>query len=84
MISKAGTLKIAVDETTRYLLFLKNGELVVLEIPQTINLSKYQNKQVLVTGTYNKATNILKVTDIAEITVFNTTIIPKQSTPSAQ
>ena len=81
-ISRAGTLKIAIGDTMRYLLSLKNGELVVLEIPPTINLSKYQNKQVLVTGTYNKTSNILKVTDIAEIQVWNTLEIP-ESTQSA-
>ena len=78
-LSRAGTLKIAVGDTTRYLLSLKNGELVVLEIPPTINLSKYQNKQVLVTGTYNKTANILKVSDIAEIEIFNTTAVASSS-----
>lgn len=81
-ISRAGTLKIAVGDTTRYLLSLKNGELVVLEIPATINLLKYQNKQVLVTGTYNKASNILKVTDIAEIQLFNPTVIESTTSSS--
>ena len=65
------------------MLSLKNGELVVLDVPPTINLLKYQNKQVLVTGTYNKSTNILKVTDIAEVQVWNTLEIP-ESTQSAK
>ena len=82
IISRAGTLKIAVSDETRYLLALKNGELVVLNIPATINLAKYQNKQVLVTGTYNRIANVIKVTDIAEVQLFNPTVIP-ESTQSA-
>ena len=82
IISRAGTLKIAVSSSTRYLLALKNGELVVLEIPSTINLVKYKDKQVLVTGTYNRTANVIKVTDIAEIQIFNPTVIP-ESTQSA-
>jgi len=83
ILSRAGTLKIAVGDTTRYLLSLKNGELVVLDIPPTINLSKYQNKQVLVTGTYNKTANILKVTDIAEVEVFNPIVISQPESTSS-
>lgn len=83
VLSRAGTLKIAVGGTTRYLLSLKNGELVVLDVPPIINLIKYQNKQVLVTGTYNKSTNILKLIDIAEVQVWNTLEIPG-STQSAK
>ena len=79
IISRAGTLKIAVSQETKYLLALKNGELVVLDIPSSINLSKYQNKQVLVTGTYNRTANVIKVTDIAEVQLFNPIIIPESS-----
>ncbi len=84
IISRAGTLKIAVSTQTKYLLALKNGELVVLDIPQTINLSRYNDKQVLVTGTYNSTANVLKVTDIAEVQVFNpTVVVPVESSQSA-
>ena len=83
-ISRAGTLKIAKSTTQiRYLLSLKNGEIVTLVVPTTIDLTKYANKQVLVTGSYNKNTGILTVSDIAEITIFNPTVIP-ESTQSAQ
>lgn len=86
-LSRAGILKIAKSATqTRYLLSLKNGDLINLQIPPTIDLSKYANKQVLVTGLYDKTTGILNVTDIAQIEIFNTTVIlqPTQSaTPSA-
>lgn len=82
IISRAGTLKIALSQQTKYLLALKNGELVVLLLPQTINLNQYNGKQVLVTGTYNSTANVLRVTDIAEVQVFNTTVIPSP-TPSA-
>ena len=82
--SRAGTLKIAVSTQTKYLLALKNGELVVLNIPSTIDLNKYNGKQVLVTGTYNSTANILKVTDIAEVQLFNTTIVaPLESSSSS-
>lgn len=81
-ISRAGILKIAKSTTTTsYLLSLKNGDILVLEVPTTIDLSKYANKQILVTGLYNKITNTLKVADIAEISIFNSTII--QATSSA-
>lgn len=77
VLSRAGTLRIAKGATvTRYLLALRNGEIVNLQIPTTIDLTKYANKQVLVTGTQDKATGILVVTDIAEIEVFNPTTIP--------
>lgn len=88
-ISRAGTLKIASGVQTHYLLSLSNGAIVNLQIPQNINLTKYQNKQVLVTGTLDKTTGTLNVTDIAEIQIFNSTSIPAtqsatlQSTPSA-
>lgn len=81
-ISRAGILKIAKGTTgTRYLLALRNGEILNLQIPVTIDLSKYANKQVLVTGYQNKTTGVLNVTDIAEIEVFNVTEIP-QTMPS--
>lgn len=81
-ISRAGTLRIAKGSTsTRYLLALRNGEIVNLEIPKNIDLSKYAEKQVLVTGIQDKATGVIKVSDIAEIEVFNTTEI--ESTSSA-
>ena len=82
-ISKAGALRIAKSAAkTTYLLALRNGELVSLEIPPTIDLTKYANKQILVTGTLDKNTNILKVTDIAEVTIYNSIKIP-ESTSSA-
>ncbi|OGD92766.1 hypothetical protein A3E14_00025 [Candidatus Curtissbacteria bacterium RIFCSPHIGHO2_12_FULL_41_13] len=77
-VSKAGTLKVAKGSSqTRYLLSLRNGTLVPLEIPESINLSKYTNKQVLVTGLQNKDTGVISVMDIAEVEVFNVTEIPK-------
>lgn len=82
-ISKAGVLKVAKSQTrTSYLLTLSNGALIVLEIPQEINLTRYANKQILVTGVYDKNTNVLRVTDIGEVTIYNTTVIP-ESTGSA-
>lgn len=81
-ISKAGTLKVAKGVETHYLLSLKNGEILNLLIPPTIDLTKYSNKQVLVTGTYNKTTGMLTVSDIAEVEVFNSTVIPSP-TPQA-
>lgn len=81
-LSRAGTLKIAKSATkTTYLLALRNGTLVNLEVPDYIDLTKYQNKQILVTGSYNSTTGVLTVTDIAEIEVFNSLEIT--STPSA-
>jgi len=76
-ISKAGTLKVAKSLTkTTYLLSLRNGELINLSIPPNIDLTKYANKQVLITGTYNKGTDTLTVNDIAEVVVFNEKEIP--------
>ena len=76
-LSRAGTLRVAKGSTgTRYLLALRNGEIVNLQIPAIIDLTKYANKQVLVTGTQDKTTGILIVSDIAEIEVFNPTVIP--------
>lgn len=66
---------------THYLLALRNGEIVNLEIPKNIDLSKYAERQVLVTGIQDKATGVIKVSDIAEIEVFNKTEI--ESTSSA-
>lgn len=83
ILSRAGTLKIAKSAAqTRYLLLLKNGDLINLQIPQTIDLSKYANKQVLLTGLYDKTTGTLNVTDIAEIELFNATVIPQEATSS--
>ena len=83
-VSKAGTLKVAKGASqTRYLLSLRNGTLVPLEIPESINLSKYTNKQVLVTGLQNKETGVISVTDIAEVEVFNVTEIPKATPVSS-
>lgn len=77
-ISKAGTLRIAKSASkTTYLLALRNGELMSLEIPETINLAKYGNKQILVSGTLDKNTNVLRVTDIAEVTIYNSLQIPE-------
>lgn len=81
-VSRAGTLRIAVGNETKYLLALRNGTLVVLDIPTTIDLNKYKDKQVLVTGTLNSTTGILKVTDIAEVQIFNPTTVPESSSSS--
>ena len=92
--SRSGTLKIARSgDQIKYVLALKNGENVLLEVPANIQLTKYQNKQVLVTGIYNRQANLISVTEIAEIELFNETTLvlpsptpiptPAQSTPSA-
>lgn len=91
--SRSGTLKVArTGNQIKYVLALKNGENVLLEVPTNIQLTKYQNKQVLVTGIYNRQANVIAVTEIAEIELFNETIlpsptptptVPSQSTPSA-
>lgn len=82
-ISRAGTLKVARGTQTRYLLQLRNGEIINLQIPTEIDLSKYANKQVLVTGVVNKTTGVINVEDIAEIEVFNITQI-EQPSPSPE
>lgn len=93
--SRSGILKIAkTGSQTKYVLALKNGENVLLEVPQNIQLTKYQNKLVLVTGIYNRQSNVITVTEIAEIEVISETslTIPSptpsptagESTPSAQ
>lgn len=83
-ISKSGTLKVAKGDQTRYLLSLRNGQIMNLEIPEGFDLTKYANKQVLVTGIQDKTTGVLKVTDIAEVEVFNPTVVqPQESSPSA-
>ena len=92
--SRSGTLKIARSgDQIKYVLALKNGENVLLVVPTNIQLTKYQNKQVLVTGYYNRQANLISVTEIAEIELFNETTLvipsptpiptPAQSTPSA-
>lgn len=82
-ISRAGVLKIARGKETRYLLNLKDGRVVVLEIPLGADLSKYQNKQVLVTGPYNRNTSVMKVEDIAEIELLNEVLVSPSATSSA-
>lgn len=78
--SRSGTLKIAkVGTQTKYVLALRNGDNVVLEIPQGMDLSTYRNKQVLVTGIFDRQANLIKVTEIAEIEVINETIAPSMS-----
>jgi hypothetical protein len=84
-ISRAGILKVAKSQTqTSYILSLQNGDVLILEVPTTIDLTKYANKQILVTGLLNQTTYTLKVSDIAEVQIFNPTIIPAEATPSAQ
>lgn len=83
-LSKAGVLKIAKSpQTVRYLLQPRFGDVIILQIPQNFNLANYSNKQVFVTGTYNKSTNTLKVQDIAEIELFNVLQISPEATPTA-
>lgn len=78
--SRSGTLKVAkVGTISKYVLALKNGENVLLQAPEALDLSKYGNKLVLVTGFYNRAANLISVTEIAEIEVFNETTL---ATPS--
>lgn len=92
--SRSGILKVAKTEgQIKYVLALKNGENVLLQIPKNIELTKYQNKQVLVTGIYNRQANVISVLEIAEIELFNQTSLasptptpiptPIQSTSSA-
>lgn len=80
-VSRAGTLKVAKGATqSRYLLQLRNGEIMNLQIGANIDLTKYAEKQVLITGFQNKTTGVINVTDIAEIEVLNKTVIPKTPT----
>lgn len=93
--SRTGTLKVAkVGNQTKYVLSLRNGDNVVLQIPETLDVKPYQNKQVLVTGYFNRNANLIEVTEIAEIEVFNETSAspppaggpsptPKESTQSS-
>ena len=82
-ISKAGTLKVAKGASqTRYLLSLRNGTILNLDIPNYIDLTKYADKQVLVSGYQDKDTGFISVSDIAEIEAFNQTEI-MQPSPSA-
>ncbi len=80
--NRTGTLRIAVGNQTTYLLALRNGTLVVLDVPNSIELNKFKDKQVLVTGTLNTSTGILTVTEIAEVQPFGTPT--PQATSSAQ
>lgn len=83
-LSKVGKLQVAKSATkTTYILALSNGASVPLEVSPNTDLTRYANRQILVTGTYNKDTNILKVTDIAEVSLFNATIVPTEFTQSA-
>lgn len=93
--SRSGTLKIAkVGILTKYVLALRNGENVALEISAGMDLSVYRNKQVLVTGIYERQANVIIVSEIAEIELFNGTTLsspnpsptapPSESTFSAQ
>lgn len=91
--SRSGTLKIArTGNLAKYVLALKNGENVLLDIPINMDLAKYQNKLVLITGIFERQSNLIKVTEIAEIEVINETNAPSpspvptppQSTSSAQ
>lgn len=82
VISRAGILKIAQGKETRYLLNLKDGRIIVLEIPPQIDIKKYQNKQILVTGPYNRTTSVMKVEDIAEIELFNEVSVSPSPTPT--
>jgi len=93
--SRSGTLKVAKTGTqTKYVLGLKNGENVLLEISADMDLSKYQNKLVLITGIYNRQANMITVTEIAEIELFNETTVtsppptggpsPNEATPASQ
>ena len=93
--SRSGTLKVAKTGTQiKYVLGLKNGENVLLEIPADMDLSKYQNKLVLITGIYNRQANMITITEIAEIELFNETTLespppsggpsPNEATPASQ
>ena len=79
-LSRVGTLKVARGTQTTYLLALKSGDYLTLKVPPTIDLTRYGNQQVLVTGSLDKQTGILTVTDIAEVQLFNDTKIPESTT----
>lgn len=80
--SRSGILKVAkTGNQIKYVLALKNGENVLLEVPTNIELTRYQNKLVLVTDIYNRRANLIAVTEIAEIELFNETTLASP-TPS--
>lgn len=81
-VNRSGTLRIAVGNQTTYLLAQRNGTLTVLDVPKTIDLNKFKDKQVLVTGTIDSSTGILTVTEMSEIQNFSPTPTP-ESTSSA-
>jgi len=81
-VSRSGVLKVAKGQATKYLLSLKDGGILLLEIPDTFDLKKYQNKQILVTGIYSKKLNILKVKDVAVIETYEDITVILQPTPT--
>lgn len=84
--SRSGILKVAkTGNQIKYVLALKNGENVLLQVPTTIDLAKYQNKQVLITGYYNRQANVITLTEIAKIELFNeTTLASPTPTPTPE
>jgi hypothetical protein len=66
VISKAGILRITThDSADSYWLLLADDTALTLQLPENIDVSRFVNKRVLITGDYDSQTNILTVTSLA-------------------
>jgi len=67
VVTRSGLLKgVTQGDKLNYFLVLSGGEAVKLEVPESIELAKFENLKVLITGKYNESLNILKLEKISE------------------
>ena len=70
-----GTLQYSTP-TKRFYLVTTAAEAITLEIPENIDLATLVGKRIFASGTYNKSTRILKVSDAKNLEVLSKSPVP--------
>ncbi|MEK7188715.1 MAG: hypothetical protein AAB685_02590 [Patescibacteria group bacterium] len=76
-----GTLKFA-SNTQKYFLLTQSSEAINLEVPTTIDLSKFVGRRIFASGKYNKATRTLIVSDVDDLEILPQKPVTIPTTPT--
>lgn len=69
-LSRVGTLRVIGSKPDiTYYLILAGGEVLEMEPPSNIDLTQYDKKRILASGTYDSKKNILSVENVADLEV---------------
>lgn len=82
ILSRAGTLRVVeTDSEFLYFLILADGEAIRLIAPEAIDLSGFDDKRILASGSFNKSENTLTVENLADLEILPESKDPIPTSP---